>query len=44
MNTRYFSLTSLALRMALLTMPLNAAEKPVEGTIDAFEGEAKFEL
>jgi hypothetical protein len=33
MKTRYFSLTSLALAMAFLTMPLIAAEKPVEGPI-----------
>jgi sialidase-1 len=30
--------------MAFLTMPLIAAEKPVEGPIDAFLGEAKFEI
>ncbi len=44
MKTRYFSLTGLALAAAFLTMPLIAAEKPVEGTIDPFLGEAKLEM
>jgi len=44
MKTRCFSPTSLVLVLAFLTAPLIAAEKPVEGTIDAFRGEAKFEM
>jgi len=44
MKTRYFSLTSLALALAFLTMPAIAAEKAVEGPIDPFRGEAKFEI
>jgi sialidase-1 len=43
-KTRYFSLNNLALAMSFLTMPLIAAEKPVEGPIDAFRGEAKFDI
>jgi len=30
--------------MAFLTMPLIASEKPVEGPIDLFRGEAKFDI
>jgi hypothetical protein len=44
MKTRYLSRTGLALAAAFLTMPLAAAEKPVEGPIDAFLGEPKFEM
>jgi len=44
MKTRFFSSTSLALALAFLTMPLSAAEKPAEGTIDPFRGEAKFDM
>jgi len=44
MKTRYFSLTGLALAMAFLTMPLIGAKKAVEGPIEAFGGEAKFEM
>jgi len=44
MKTHSFWLARVALAMASLTMPLIAAEKPAEGTIDAFLGEAKFEM
>ncbi len=44
MKTRCFSLTSRALAAAFLTAPLNAAEKPVEGPIDPFRGEAKCDI
>ena len=44
MNTRCVSLTSLALAISSLTAPLIAAERPVEGPIDAFLGEPKFEM
>jgi len=44
MKTRFFSPTGPALAVAFLTMPLIAAERPVEGPIDPFRGEAKFEL
>jgi len=44
MKTRFFSRTSLALAVAFLTAPLIAAERPVEAPIEAFRGEAKFDM